>query len=87
MQMIQNIGSRAKDLNRFSKCTEDGGCGRYVCPDCCGACPLYECRDIQCKVRVARINIRFENANKPYRTVKLIHGLHAIGMIIEAVVP
>jgi len=50
LEAILRLGARAKDASTFSKCTVPGGCGRYVCPECCGACPVKGCSDIQCKV-------------------------------------
>jgi len=34
----------------FIQCTHQTGCGRLVCPDCCGMCPDACCQDIQCRV-------------------------------------
>ncbi|KAL6239563.1 hypothetical protein BDW75DRAFT_227183 [Aspergillus navahoensis] len=48
-KIIEYLGVHAKDVSTFSQCTPPDGCGRYVCPDCCGACPNEICRDIQCK--------------------------------------
>ncbi|EXJ72310.1 uncharacterized protein A1O5_04814 [Cladophialophora psammophila CBS 110553] len=35
----------------FLQCTKGGsiGCGKMVCPDCCGECPNPICKDIQCR--------------------------------------
>ncbi|OAP61176.1 hypothetical protein AYL99_03377 [Fonsecaea erecta] len=35
----------------FLQCTKGGeiGCGKMVCPDCCGECPNLICKDIQCR--------------------------------------
>ncbi|KAL4904685.1 hypothetical protein BDW74DRAFT_178775 [Aspergillus multicolor] len=49
VDIIDKIGINAKDVSTFSQCTPPDGCGRYVCPDCCGVCPSEICRDIQCK--------------------------------------
>ncbi|RDW72616.1 uncharacterized protein DSM5745_07788 [Aspergillus mulundensis] len=49
VDIIDKIGIYAKDVGTFSQCTPPDGCGRYVCPECCGVCPSEICRDIQCK--------------------------------------
>ncbi|RJE19706.1 hypothetical protein PHISCL_07961 [Aspergillus sclerotialis] len=49
MKAIDRLGSKVKDTSTFSMCTLGGGCGRRVCPKCCGMCPTAICRDIQCK--------------------------------------
>ncbi|KAL4772645.1 hypothetical protein BDW60DRAFT_222261 [Aspergillus nidulans var. acristatus] len=46
---IEYLSVHAKDVSTFSQCTLPDGCGRYVCPNCCGVCPNEVCRDIQCK--------------------------------------
>ncbi|KAF7507224.1 hypothetical protein GJ744_010782 [Endocarpon pusillum] len=33
----------------FIQCTHQTGCGKYVCPDCCGICPDECCQDVQCR--------------------------------------
>jgi hypothetical protein len=35
----------------FLQCTkgDEVGCGKMVCPDCCGECPHPICKDIQCR--------------------------------------
>lgn len=50
IKVIESLGPQAKDVSTFSLCSQPGGCGRYVCPDCCGVCPSEICHDIQCKV-------------------------------------
>lgn len=50
LAVIDCFGPLAKDVSTFSKCSIPGGCGKFVCPECCGACPIVGCRDIQCKV-------------------------------------
>lgn len=50
LQKIEGLGSHVKDMSTFSLCSEPGGCGRRVCPSCCGRCPSEMCGDIQCKV-------------------------------------
>ena len=50
VKAIDRLGSHVKDTSTFSTCTLGGGCGRRVCPKCCGTCPTSICRDIQCKV-------------------------------------
>ncbi len=34
----------------FIQCTHQTGCGKFVCPDCCGICPDECCQDVQCRV-------------------------------------
>ncbi|KAL4817688.1 hypothetical protein BDW67DRAFT_174498 [Aspergillus spinulosporus] len=48
-KIIEYLSVHAKDVSTFSQCTPPDGCGRYVCPNCCGVCPNEICRDIQCK--------------------------------------
>ncbi|CBF78200.1 predicted protein [Aspergillus nidulans FGSC A4] len=48
-RIIEYLSIHAKDVSTFSQCTLPDGCGRYVCPNCCGVCPNEVCRDIQCK--------------------------------------
>ncbi|KAE8150022.1 hypothetical protein BDV25DRAFT_155169 [Aspergillus avenaceus] len=50
LQRVERLGSRVRDISTFSLCNRFGGCGRYVCPRCCGQCPGEMCREIQCKV-------------------------------------
>ena len=50
LQIIEGLGSHVKDMSTFSLCSEPGGCGRRVCPNCCGRCPSKICGDIQCMV-------------------------------------
>lgn len=50
VEIIDSLGARVKDMSTFTMCTLDTGCGRRVCPNCCGACPTVICRDVQCKV-------------------------------------
>ncbi|KAL2871529.1 uncharacterized protein BJX67DRAFT_164421 [Aspergillus lucknowensis] len=48
-KIIERLGAYAKDASTFSQCSPPDGCGRHVCPDCCGVCPSQICRGIQCK--------------------------------------
>ncbi|KAE8415871.1 hypothetical protein BDV36DRAFT_261658 [Aspergillus pseudocaelatus] len=48
LQIIEGLGSHVKDMSTFSLCSEPGGCGRRVCPNCCGRCPSELCGNIQC---------------------------------------
>lgn len=50
VKTIGSLGRDVKDLTTFSKCTVQGGCGRFVCSKCCGICSNETCRDIQCRV-------------------------------------
>ncbi|RAK96899.1 uncharacterized protein BO80DRAFT_483566 [Aspergillus ibericus CBS 121593] len=50
MGLIEVVGAYVKDTSTFSLCTAPGGCGRHVCPSCCGVCPDDWCQDVQCKV-------------------------------------
>lgn len=47
---IEALGSHVRDNPTFIMCTLGGGCGRYICPECCGTCLNEACRDVQCKV-------------------------------------
>ncbi|KAL4924775.1 uncharacterized protein BDV17DRAFT_205695 [Aspergillus undulatus] len=49
LKIIEYLGFYNKDVSTFAQCTPPDGCGRYVCPSCCGICPSEICRDIQCK--------------------------------------
>lgn len=53
IKIIESLGPQAKDVSTFSMCSPPGGCGRYVCLNCCGVCPKQICRDIQCKVSLS----------------------------------
>ncbi|KAA8643435.1 60S ribosomal eL24 domain-containing protein [Aspergillus tanneri] len=56
VKMIDGMSQQAKEMNKFHLCSPPGGCGRYVCPKCCGVCHNEICRDIQCKlVRAAEV--------------------------------
>ncbi|EYE96940.1 uncharacterized protein EURHEDRAFT_424117, partial [Aspergillus ruber CBS 135680] len=46
---IEALGSHVRDNTTFIMCTLGGGCGRYVCPECCGICLNVACQDVQCK--------------------------------------
>ncbi|KAL3449293.1 hypothetical protein BJX65DRAFT_273218 [Aspergillus insuetus] len=50
IEIIEFLGPHAKDADTYSQCSPPDGCGRRVCPDCCGVCPNKICRDIQCVV-------------------------------------
>ncbi|PYI03480.1 hypothetical protein BO78DRAFT_451782 [Aspergillus sclerotiicarbonarius CBS 121057] len=50
MGLIEMVGAYVKDASTFSLCSVPGGCGRHVCPSCCGMCPDDWCQDMQCKV-------------------------------------
>lgn len=60
---IDALGAHVKDTGTFSLCSNSGGCGRYVCPECCGICPCEMCRDVQCKVCIMAsslsVNLRY----------------------------
>ncbi|KAL3473465.1 hypothetical protein BJX99DRAFT_261254 [Aspergillus californicus] len=51
-RIIDFLGPYIKDADTFSLCSTPGGCGRHVCPDCCGVCPSEICQDIQCTVSI-----------------------------------
>jgi hypothetical protein len=40
-----------REVPTFLQCTKGGeiGCGKMICPDCCGECPDPICKDIQCR--------------------------------------
>ncbi|KAL3460648.1 hypothetical protein BJX64DRAFT_180273 [Aspergillus heterothallicus] len=50
VKIIELLGPHARDATTFSQCSPPDGCGRHVCPDCCGVCPNKICRDVQCLV-------------------------------------
>lgn len=52
IEIVDDLGISACEPCTFSMCSLGGGCGRYVCPDCCGTCPI--CQDVQCKVSCGR---------------------------------
>ncbi|GFF59968.1 hypothetical protein IFM62136_04388 [Aspergillus lentulus] len=49
LKLIQRLGNSVLEASTYSLCTTPGGCGRYVCPDCWGICPVELCHDVQCK--------------------------------------
>ncbi|KAF4215175.1 hypothetical protein CNMCM8980_008712 [Aspergillus fumigatiaffinis] len=49
LKLIQRLGNSVLEASTYSLCTTPGGCGRYVCSDCWGICPVELCRDVQCK--------------------------------------
>lgn len=42
-----------RESSTFIQCTHGTGCGKFVCPDCCGMCPDDSCQDVQCRVRIS----------------------------------
>lgn len=50
LKLIQRLGNSVLEATTYSLCTTPGGCGRYVCSDCWGICPVELCHDVQCKV-------------------------------------
>ncbi|EXJ83822.1 hypothetical protein A1O1_07449 [Capronia coronata CBS 617.96] len=46
---ISNLFPFGREVPTFLQCTHGGGCGKMVCPDCCGMCPNPICADIQCR--------------------------------------
>lgn len=50
LKLIQRLGNSVLEETTYSLCTTPGGCGRYVCSDCWGICPVELCHDFQCKV-------------------------------------
>ncbi|KAL2820027.1 hypothetical protein BJX63DRAFT_381053 [Aspergillus granulosus] len=50
VKIIEFLGPHVKDAATFTQCSPPDGCGRHVCPDCCGVCPNKICRDVQCNV-------------------------------------
>lgn len=53
IQQITTIFPYGREMPTFLRCTSGvgngSGCGRMVCPDCCGVCPDEACSDIQCR--------------------------------------
>lgn len=48
--IVESVSPRVMDMSTYQQCSQPGGCGRYVCPKCCGVCPNEICRDVQCTV-------------------------------------
>ena len=48
MDQINRVFPHGTEVPTFLQCTNGGGCGKYVCPECIGMCPLSICRDTQC---------------------------------------
>ncbi|KAK4944453.1 hypothetical protein LTR10_016127 [Elasticomyces elasticus] len=51
---IANVFAHGQEVPTFLQCTHGApgdklGCGKMVCPDCCGQCPNPICADIQCR--------------------------------------
>ncbi|KAK1138425.1 hypothetical protein N8T08_002621 [Aspergillus melleus] len=49
LEAIESLSPKIMDADTYQLCSQPGGCGRYVCPSCCGVCPNEICRDVQCK--------------------------------------
>lgn len=54
IQQITAVFPYGREISTFLQCTHSGtgegpGCGKRVCPDCCGMCPIEGCSDIQCR--------------------------------------
>jgi len=53
VQEISRIFPYGKETPTFIQCTNSvgggSGCGKMVCPDCCGVCPNEACGDTQCR--------------------------------------
>lgn len=89
LQVIEGLGAKVKDMDTFSMCTLGGGCGRRVCPSCCGVCPTELCRDIQCKVFTHSDSVnRYNPANqllgvqaRPMGRVRLAFMISAHGQV------
>ncbi|PLB49215.1 hypothetical protein P170DRAFT_436834 [Aspergillus steynii IBT 23096] len=50
VKVVEDLSPQVMDVGTYQLCSQPGGCGRYVCPNCCGVCPNEICRDVQCKV-------------------------------------
>ncbi|KAI1612260.1 hypothetical protein EDD36DRAFT_497064 [Exophiala viscosa] len=51
---IANVFAHGQEVPTFLQCTHGApgdklGCGKMVCPDCCGQCPNPICADVQCR--------------------------------------
>ncbi|KAK5375934.1 hypothetical protein LTR20_000345 [Exophiala xenobiotica] len=52
---ISNCFAYGQEAPTFLQCTHGApggdkiGCGKWVCPDCCGMCPNPVCADVQCR--------------------------------------
>ena len=49
LQEINKVFPFGREVPTFLRCTSPTGCGKLVCPDCCGACPDQTCQDVQCR--------------------------------------
>lgn len=51
MHQITTVFPYGREVSTFLQCTmgDETGCGKRICPDCCGQCPNELCRDIQCR--------------------------------------
>lgn len=84
---IEALGSHVRDNTTFIMCTLGGGCGRYVCPECCGICINVACRDVQCKVCTMASSLYLDCYHLIwiltwlYRNVSLNPGALATGMM------
>lgn len=82
---IEALGSHVRDNTTFIMCTLGGGCGRYVCPECCGICLNVACQDVQCKVNTMgslSYLLSFDMIlTWSYRNVKPILGVLATGIM------
>jgi hypothetical protein len=48
--LVVGVMPHGTDPTTFMKCLLDSGCGKMVCPICCGRCPTSICQDLQCIV-------------------------------------
>lgn len=82
---IEALGSHVRDNTTFIMCTLGGGCGRYVCPGCCGICLNVACQDVQCKVNTMGSLSYLLSLDMiltwSYRNVKPILGVLATGIM------
>ncbi|KAK5064666.1 hypothetical protein LTR84_000500 [Exophiala bonariae] len=51
MHQITTVFPYGREVSTFLQCTEgdETGCGKMICPDCCGQCPTDICKDVQCR--------------------------------------
>ncbi|KAJ9603781.1 hypothetical protein H2200_011967 [Cladophialophora chaetospira] len=51
LMQIAYLFPYGQEVPTFLRCTkgDEIGCGKLVCPDCCGECPNPICKDIQCR--------------------------------------
>jgi hypothetical protein len=78
LQMIESLKCHVLGMSTLSLCSQPGGCGRHVCPNCCGRCPSEICGDIQCRVGFLYFFVVVFYLQMPGMMV--VKFIHVIGM-------